>query len=154
MARVVECKVIFTRMGTIDTLTENFNCQAYIETCWYDDDLFDILLNKMEIDLKFIDVDDINKFLSKKLNVFRYDSKRDWSPLIYIENAIGDLKEEKKYYLEISEKLSHDHLHAVNNLNTGVRYIKYTVKVHEMWYVEGIFYEVFFFKFKFPYFLD
>ena len=49
MKKTVECKVIFTRMGTIDTISENFNCQAYIETSWEDDDLFDKVLNKMDL---------------------------------------------------------------------------------------------------------
>ena len=131
MKKTVECKVIFTRMGTIDTISENFNCQAYIETSWEDDDLFDKVLNKMDIDLRFKDVEDLNSFLSKQLKAFRFDSKKDWSPLIYIENAIGDLKEEKKYKLEITEK-KFNAKEENKNVDNVVRYRKYTLKVNQI----------------------
>ena len=142
MTKFVECKVIFTRMGTIDTISENFNCQAYIETSWEDDDLFDRILSIIDIDLRFKDIEDLNSFLSKQLKTFRFDSKKDWSPLIYIENAIGDLtKQEKKYKLEITEKKAISKGENTN-VDSGVRYRRYTIRVHEMWYVEGVFYEV------------
>lgn len=69
-----------------------------------------------------------------------YDPNLFWSPQLYIENAIGDLKEEIRYKLEIVEKegsnLQKDSSCKLQTLATNL-----TVKVTEMRKVRGIFYE-------------
>ena len=155
---IIECKVNLSRMGTINTLMENFNCQAYIESCWEDDKLFDSLLTKLDIDMSLLEIEDIFKYLSEHVKTFKYDSSKEWSPLIFIENAIGDLKEDITYNLEIIEKKPENEKNRKNVtfVETGVRYLKYTIKVHELRYFEGVFYEVcvcvFFFVFNFFFF--
>jgi hypothetical protein len=134
----VECKVIFTRMGTINTIHENFSCQAYIECCWDDDNLFNNLIRDMDINLS-TNIENIEVCLTEAVQTLKYDSNEDWSPMIYIENSIGDLKEDIIYKLEVIKKIGQE-----DYINQG-----YTVRVVEMRYVEGVFYEVrlfFFYK--------
>jgi len=72
-----------------------------------------------------------------------YDPNFFWSPQLYIENAIGDLKEEIRYKLEIVEKerstLDRDDDDINNKLQTISKNL--TVRVTEMRKVRGIFYE-------------
>jgi hypothetical protein len=68
-----------------------------------------------------------------------------WSPQLYIENAIGDLKEEIKHKLEIVEKEGSDLLNDPN-FNTKSEqsrnlYNNLTIRVVEMRKLRGVFYE-------------
>ncbi len=67
-----------------------------------------------------------------------------WSPQLYIENAIGDVKEEIRHKLEIVEKTNSENITNIidtnNNNNNNVAY-NLTVKVIEMRKIRGIFYE-------------
>ncbi len=74
-----------------------------------------------------------------------------WSPQLYIENAIGDMKEEIRHKLEIVERTNLDNKNQTtdsnnNNNNTNITDQLYqvsnlTVKVIEMRKIRGIFYE-------------
>lgn len=66
--RTVDIRVIFYKIGEIDTLNEKFYAEAYIEASWYDP------LNDGKIP---------------------YDPKLHWNPELSILNYFGDLKEHK-----------------------------------------------------------
>lgn len=85
------------------------------------------------------------KNIINNINVLEYDPNFFWSPQLYIENAIGELKEEIRHRLEIVEKegshlLDDPNYHPkngefqelINNL---------TVRVSEMRKLRGVFYE-------------
>ncbi|CAF1361737.1 unnamed protein product [Rotaria magnacalcarata] len=63
----VELRLVFLKLGEIDTLKEQFQAEAFIQARWY------------EPSLKGTEMDcfDPNKF---------------WNPLLYIDNSVGDLK--------------------------------------------------------------
>jgi hypothetical protein len=70
-----------------------------------------------------------------------------WSPQLYIENGIGDMKEEIRHKLEIVERTNVDNINHEtdknNNNNVTNQSISsnLTVKVIEMRKIRGIFYE-------------
>lgn len=85
------------------------------------------------------------KNVVNNISLLEYDTNIFWSPQLYIENAIGDLKEEIRHRLEIVEKEGSNLLddpnfnpkngqfkELINNL---------TVRVSEMRKLRGIFYE-------------
>ena len=76
------------------------------------------------------------KNILNNINLIEYDSTLFWTPNLFIENAIGDLKEEIRHKLEIVEKSSNGSGH-INTANIN----NLTVKVCEMRKVRGIFYE-------------
>lgn len=67
---VVEIRVVFYKIGDIDTLNEKFYAEAFIEASWIDPYM------------------DKNK---------QYNPKINWNPDISITNSIGDLKEQIWY---------------------------------------------------------
>ncbi len=81
------------------------------------------------------------KNIINNLNFLEYDPNFFWSPQLYIENAIGDLKEDIRYKLEIVEKEGRnlDRDDAGNKLQSLTNNL--TVRVTEMRKVRGIFYE-------------
>ena len=77
------------------------------------------------------------KNILNNINVLEYDSSIFWTPSLFIENAIGDLKEEIRHKLEIVEKANPD----TGSSNTNSNFSNLTVKVCEMRKVRGVFYE-------------
>ena len=77
------------------------------------------------------------KNIINNINNLEYDSNLFWSPQLYIENAIGDLKEEVRYKLEIAEKQNVESTSkSLKNLANNL-----TVRVCEMRKLRGVFYE-------------
>jgi hypothetical protein len=70
---VVEVYLIFLRVGEIDNVKERFQADAYFEACWEDS--------------------------SVDPNV-PFDPRQNWEPELFIENAVGNLKQEIKYKVE------------------------------------------------------
>jgi hypothetical protein len=90
------------------------------------------------------------KNIINNISVLEYDANMFWSPQLYIENAIGDLKEEVRHKLEIVERDGSDLLLAddANNPSISPRDQQYkqlmanlTVRVCEMRKIRGVFYE-------------
>ena len=80
MAREVKIAVVFSRLTEIDTINEKFSCEATLFASWVE-----ILssLNKGDSD------------------VFYFDPDSQWDPQLYIDNAIGEVKEKDvKYHIE------------------------------------------------------
>ena len=85
------------------------------------------------------------KNIINNIKYLEYDPNVFWSPQLYIENAIGDLKEEIKHKLEIVEKEGSDLLNDPN-FNTKSEqsrnlYNNLTIRVVEMRKLRGVFYE-------------
>jgi hypothetical protein len=81
-------RLMFLRIGEIDTLNEKYQAQASIESRW------PIELDKILLDLS----PDEQKRLAhgKPVSLIKY-SELHWHPQLYIENALGDLKEQIRY---------------------------------------------------------
>lgn len=91
---VVELFLIFLRVGEIDNVKERFQADAYFEASWEDNSL----------------VNYENGF----------DPHLNWEPELFIENAVGNLKQDVKYRIEKNEN---------------------SIRVHEMRNIRGIFWE-------------
>ena len=73
---VVKFFVVFLRLGEIDNVQERFQADAYIESCWEDD----------------------------SIEGKKFDPNIHWDPEIYIENVVGNFKQDVKYRVEKSGK--------------------------------------------------
>jgi hypothetical protein len=82
-------------LGEIDTLNEKYQAQAAIESRWVVD------IDKLSSDLS----PDDQKSLSdgKSITLTNY-SQKHWHPQLFIENAIGDLKEQIRYSAKRSKE--------------------------------------------------
>lgn len=85
------------------------------------------------------------KNVINNINSLEYDTSVFWTPQLYIENAIGDIKEEIRHKLEIVEKEGSD---LLNDPNFDAKQGQYknivnnlTVRVCEMRKLRGVFYE-------------
>ena len=85
------------------------------------------------------------KNVINNINSLEYDTSIFWTPQLYIENAIGDIKEEIRHKLEIVEKEGSD---LLNDPNFDAKQGQYknvvnnlTVRVCEMRKLRGVFYE-------------
>jgi hypothetical protein len=70
---VVQIYLIFLRIGEIDNVKERFQADAYLEASWEDN----------SVDIK-------NGF----------NPHQNWDPELFIENAVGNLKQDIKYRVE------------------------------------------------------
>jgi hypothetical protein len=91
----VYVRLIFFRIGEIDTLNEKYQAQASIESRW------SIELDKLLPDLSLNDKERLIN--GKSISLLKY-SEIHWHPHLYIENALGDLKEQIRYSAKKSKK--------------------------------------------------
>ena len=117
----VQCRIIFARMGSIDTIKERFECQAFVECIWNDDKLLQKILQEANI------TTELEVELSEYLRTFKFDPLNHWTPRIYFDNAINDGKQERAYKVAI-----------FHNKDTNLL----TLRVFEQIFVKGVFYEV------------
>ncbi|CAF4630110.1 unnamed protein product, partial [Rotaria sp. Silwood2] len=92
----VGIRLMFQRIGEIDTLTEKYQAQASIEARWLVE-LTDILPI-----LSLTDQHNLN--VGKSVTLVKYGDV-NWHPQLFIENALGDLKEQIRYS---GKKISND----------------------------------------------
>lgn len=118
---VVESRIVFLKIGQIDTRNERFDAEIYLESFWNDDDLYEYALGLLKPEKR-----DKKESLEAVLTTITYNREIHWSPQLYIENAIGETKEETLHSLELVEKENSE----------------LTVKVREARKMRGIFYEV------------
>ena len=84
----VHIRLMFLRIGEIDTLNEKYQAQASIEARWV------VKLEKLTSKLS---ADDQKQLTSgKSVSLPKY-AETNWHPQLYIENALGDLKEQVRY---------------------------------------------------------
>jgi hypothetical protein len=79
---------MFLRLGEIDTLNEKYQAQASIEARWVVD--FEKLAANLSPD------DQKHLWDGKSVTLNKY-AESHWHPQLYIENALGDLKEQIRY---------------------------------------------------------
>lgn len=130
----VYTRIIFSRMGNINTIDEKFDCHAFIECYWDDDRLYEIVLK--EANLVGNSGVQLRNKLNAYLNTFRFNPWKYWTPRIHYENAIGEVKEEKIYKVEVIYKKFETDSHLETNMMT--------LRVFEQKFARGIFYEVLF----------
>jgi hypothetical protein len=84
----VYIRLMFLRVGEIDTLNEKYQAQAAIEARWsvHTDKLLSELSS--EDQRRLVD--------GKSVSLPKY-AESHWHPQLYIENALGDLKEQIRY---------------------------------------------------------
>ena len=86
---------MFLRVGEIDTLNEKYQAQVSIEARWQTP------LEKLIPDLSS---DDQKRLINgKSVSLMKY-AETHWHPQLFIENAIGDLKEQIRYSAKRSRK--------------------------------------------------
>jgi hypothetical protein len=143
----VDSRIVFLKIGQIDTRNERYDAEAYIECSWHDDEMFKLLTNSS--DLRSSNIGSTNqsnvaalKNILKNISAFEYDPNQHWSPQLYIENAIGDLKEEVRHKIEIVEKVHTNNHMKVTPENISKHISNFTVRVCEMRKLRGVFYEV------------
>lgn len=159
----VTSRIVFLKVGQIDTRNERYDAEAYIEASWEDEKIYKILAdpnmiknmntsNGLELMIKAANSSQLNpnpivnlKNVINNVNALEFDTNLFWSPQLYIENAIGDLKEEIRHKLEIVEKEGSDMLNDPNFNSKDDQYKNIinnlTVRVCEMRKIRGVFYE-------------
>ena len=86
---------MISHLGEIDTLNERYQAHASIESRWvvsHDKFLSTITATEQERLMK-----------GKSISLDKYEQSH-WHPQLYIENALGDLKEQIKYSAKINAK--------------------------------------------------
>ena len=143
----VDSRIVFLKIGQIDTRNERYDAEAYIECSWHDDEMFKLLTNSTDQRYHGVGSNQSNvaalKNVLKNISAFEYDPNQHWSPQLYIENAIGDLKEEVRHKIEIVEKVHTNNHMKVTPENISKHMSNFTVRVCEMRKLRGVFYEVF-----------
>ena len=94
-ATKVFVRLMFVRIGEIDTLNEKYQASASIESRW------SIELDQLRPSLSS---DEYQRLLTgKSVSLIKY-ADRHWHPQLFIENALGDLKETLRYSAKISRE--------------------------------------------------
>ncbi|UJR17295.1 hypothetical protein I4U23_004190 [Adineta vaga] len=92
---IVYVRLVFLRIGEIDTLTEKYQAHASIESRW------SVSSEKFLSDISTINQE---RLMNGKSIVLEKYGESHWHPQLYIENALGDLKEQIKYSAKINSK--------------------------------------------------
>jgi len=120
----VRTRVVFLKIEDVNTKNESFAAEVFIESCWEDNDLYKKLYDDKNVD---------KKTANEELAKLKYDSNIHWSPELFVENAIGELKQETKHKFELIDR---------NSDTKSSRNIKdYTILVIESRKIKGNFYE-------------
>ncbi|CAF4528949.1 unnamed protein product [Rotaria sp. Silwood1] len=85
---LVGIRLMFIRIGEIDTLNEKYQAQASIEARWV------VPSVNFFSTLSPLDQDAFNR--GKSVSLIKY-TETNWHPQLFIENALGDLKEQIRY---------------------------------------------------------
>lgn len=79
-AREVKIAVVFSRLTEIDTINEKFSCEATLFASW---------------------IENLSSLSKGDSDVLYFDPDSQWDPHLYIDNAIGEVKEKDvKYHIE------------------------------------------------------
>ncbi|UJR31978.1 hypothetical protein I4U23_019451 [Adineta vaga] len=90
-ARTVRIRLVFIRIGDIDTLNEKYQADVYFEARWTE------IINVNSHDLL---PEQQIQLLSENVIVRKDESysKTNWTPELFIENAIGQIVEQDKWF--------------------------------------------------------
>ncbi|CAF0809229.1 unnamed protein product [Adineta steineri] len=106
-ARIVRIRLVFIHIGEIDTLNEKYQADIYYEARWME--------NNMNISTLNLTAQQQQTLLSNEKNVTvkmnEFNSIVHWSPQLFIENAIGQIGEQEKWFtIKKMDRLSATHL--------------------------------------------
>jgi hypothetical protein len=94
-AITVYVRLVFLRIGEIDTLNEKYQAHASIESRW------PVPYDKF---LSHLSPADQQRLINgRSISLEKY-AESHWHPQLYIENALGDLKEQIKYNAKLNPK--------------------------------------------------
>ncbi|CAF4490816.1 unnamed protein product [Rotaria socialis] len=91
----VNVRLIFLRIGEIDTLNEKYQAQASIKACWPVD------FNELSSCLSH---DDQKRLIDGKSVSLPNYAQSNWHPQLFIENVMGELKEQIRYSAKKSKQ--------------------------------------------------
>ncbi|UJR11307.1 hypothetical protein I4U23_015488 [Adineta vaga] len=94
-ATIVHVRLVFLRIGEIDTLNEKYQAHASVESRWF------VPPNKFTYNLS---ADDQQRLTNGRAVVLEKYAECHWHPQIYIENGLGDVKEQIKYSAKINKE--------------------------------------------------
>ncbi|UJR11608.1 hypothetical protein I4U23_015790 [Adineta vaga] len=90
----VYVRLVFLRIGEIDTLNEKYQAHASIESRW------SVSFNEF---LSTLSIENQNLLSNGKTIILEKYTESYWHPQLYIENSLGDLKEQIKYTAKINK---------------------------------------------------
>ena len=93
----VRTHVVFLKIEDVNTKNESFAAEVFIESCWEDDNLYKKLYSDKKVD---------KKQANNELQKLQYDPNIHWSPELFVENAIGEFKQEIKHRFELIDRSS------------------------------------------------
>lgn len=93
----VRTRVVFLKIEDVNTKNESFAAEVFIESCWEDDNLYKKLYRDKNVDKKQV---------NNELQKLQYDPNIHWSPELFVENAIGEFKQEIKHSFELIDRSS------------------------------------------------
>jgi hypothetical protein len=93
--KTVYIRLMFFRIGEIDTLNEKYHAQASVEARWVVD--FEKLAANLSPD------DQKHLIDGKSVSLIKY-AETHWHPQLYVENAVGETKEQIRYSARKSRK--------------------------------------------------
>jgi hypothetical protein len=93
----VRTRVVFLKIEDVNTKNESFAAEVFIESCWEDDNLYKKLYRDKNVD---------KKQTNNELQKLQYDPNIHWSPELFVENAIGEFKQEIKHRFELIDRSS------------------------------------------------
>ena len=89
--RIVRIRVVFIRIGEIDTLNEKYQAEVYFEARWTDK----LPLNNLNLNLQ----QQSQLFQERKsIRLTDFNANLFWTPQLFIENAIGQIGEQDRWF--------------------------------------------------------
>lgn len=89
--RIVQIRLIFIRIGEIDTLNEKYQAEIYFEARWTEK----ISLNNFNLNLQ-----QEKEFVQERrtIKLENFNPNANWTPMLFIENAIGQIGELERWF--------------------------------------------------------
>lgn len=81
---IVKCKVIFSRMGNINTKLERFDSQIFVECYWDDDSILKDIMKDLSGCNRNCSENDLYERVLDKLQLIDYSPKDYYDPNLYI----------------------------------------------------------------------
>jgi hypothetical protein len=91
-ARIVRIRLVFIHIGEIDTLNEKYQADIYLEARWSEE--------RMNLNTLKLTPQERRQLLYENLTVKinEFNSAIHWSPQLFIENVIGQIGEQDKWF--------------------------------------------------------
>lgn len=77
----VDVRLVILKLSEISTKQGRFSCEIFMEASWYDKHL-------------------MSGELTEEADIGYYDEKKNWNPLLYVQNIVNHQSQEKWYSME------------------------------------------------------